>query len=188
MCFWERVIIKLYFPQFKSPSASRFQNFFFDLNKYENSKGKKKEISYKIFPDKIMQGEDKRSSIIIKNIPKNMKKKDIRKMVEKYGNINFLSIIKDGEKENYMKAYINVINYKDDSNRTIGLDECVEKVFTSTTDKTKTNISFIRNIRNKSTHLILPEFDFVLAPAFQRCLTNYNKFFKKHFPDYNYYV
>ena len=35
---------------------------------------------------------------------------------------------------------INVINYKDDSNRTIGLDECVEKVFTSTTDKTKTNI------------------------------------------------
>jgi translation initiation factor IF-2 len=26
---------------------------------------------------------------------------------------------------------INVINYKDDTNRTIGLDECVEKVFTS---------------------------------------------------------
>ena len=91
-----------------------------------------------------------------------------------------------------LKAYlinkakdISVINYKDDSNRTIGLDECVEKVFTSTTDKTKTNISFIRNIRNKSTHLILPEFDFVLAPAFQRCLTNYNNFFKKQFPDYN---
>ena len=91
-----------------------------------------------------------------------------------------------------LKAYlinkardINVINYKDDSTRTIGLDECVERVFTSTTDKTKSNISFIRNIRNKSTHLILPEFDFVLAPAFQRCLTNYNKFFKKHFSDYN---
>lgn len=80
---------------------------------------------------------------------------------------------------------INAINYKDDLNRTIGLDECAEKVFTSTTDKTKTNISFIRNIRNKSTHLILPEFDFLLAPAFQRCLTNYNKFFKKQFPNYN---
>ena len=24
-----------------------------------------------------------------------------------------------------------------------------------------------------------------MAPAFQRCLTNYNKFFKKQFPDYN---
>ena len=59
-----------------------------------------------------MQGEDKRTSIIIRNIPKNMKKKDIRKMVEKFGNINFLSIVKDEEKENYMKAYINTINYK----------------------------------------------------------------------------
>ena len=91
-----------------------------------------------------------------------------------------------------LKAYlinkandINIINFKNDSTRTIGLDEGVDKVFTSTTDKTKTNISFIRNIRNKSTHLILPEFDFVLAPAFQRCLTNYNKFFKKQFPNYN---
>lgn len=79
---------------------------------------------------------------------------------------------------------INVINYKDDSNRTIGLDECVERVFTSTTDKTKNNITFIRNIRNKATHLILPEFDFILAPVFQRCLTNFNRFFKKHFPNY----
>lgn len=91
-----------------------------------------------------------------------------------------------------LKAYlinkakdINVINYKNDSNRTIGLDECVEKIFTSTTDKTKNNISFIRNIRNKATHLILPEYDYILSPAFQRCLTNYNKFFKKQFPNYN---
>ena len=91
-----------------------------------------------------------------------------------------------------LKAYlidkskdINVISYKDDLSRTIGLDECVDRVFTSTTDKTKANISFVRNIRNKSTHLILPDFDFLLAPVFQRCLTNYNKFFKKQFPDYN---
>ncbi len=91
-----------------------------------------------------------------------------------------------------LKAYlilkakdINIINYKDDSNRTIGLDECVEKIFTSTTDKTKNNISFIRNIRNKATHLILPEYDYLLSSAFQRCLTNYNKFFKKQFPNYN---
>lgn len=90
-----------------------------------------------------------------------------------------------------LKAYlikkssdINVINYKNDNNRTINLDECVEKVFTSTTDKTKNNIAFIRSIRNKSTHNILPDYDFLLSPAFQRCLTNYNKFFKKQFPEY----
>ena len=87
MCLWERIILKLYFPQFNSPVTSRFQTFFLTLNKFEKGKEKKKEISNIIFPDKIMQGEDKRTSIVIKNIPKNMKKKEIRKMVEKYGNI-----------------------------------------------------------------------------------------------------
>lgn len=105
-------ILRLYFPQFSSPPISRFQNFFINLPKIENAKKKKKEISYIIYPDKIMQGEDKRTSILIKRIPKNLKKKDIRKMIEKYGNINFLAITKDEEKENHMKAYINMINYK----------------------------------------------------------------------------
>lgn len=81
---------------------------------------------------------------------------------------------------------INVINYKNDANKTISLDECIEKVFTSTTDKTKNNIIFIKNIRNKATHLILPDYDYTFTPAFQRCLTNFNKFFKKHFPNYNF--
>jgi RNA recognition motif-containing protein len=75
-------------------------------------KKKKKEYSQIIYPEKIMQGEDKRTSIVIKNIPKNVKKKDIRNMVEKYGNINFLVISKDEEKENYINAYLNMINYK----------------------------------------------------------------------------
>ena len=33
--------------------------------------------------------------------------------------------------------------------------------------------------------MILPEYDYILSPAFQRCLTNYNRFFKKQFPNYN---
>ena len=108
----DRIILRLYFPQFNSPLSSRFQNYFNFLNKTEGMKKKKKSTSIIIFPDKIMQGEDKRTSIVIKNIPKNLKKKDIRKMVEKYGNINFLTVAKDEEKENYMKNYINLINYK----------------------------------------------------------------------------
>jgi RNA recognition motif-containing protein len=108
----ERIILRLYFPQFNSPLSSRFQNYFSILNKTENTKKKKKTTSVIIFPDKIMQGEDKRTSIVIKNIPRNVKKKDIRNMVEKYGNINFLTIAKDQESENYMKAYLNMINYK----------------------------------------------------------------------------
>ena len=113
MCPWERIIIKLYFPQFNSPDTSRFQTFFLTLNTFQKGKEKKKkEISNVIYPDKIMQGEDKRTSIVIKNIPKTMKKKEIRKMVEKYGNINFLAISKDKIKENYVNAYLNAINYK----------------------------------------------------------------------------
>ena len=73
MCPWERIIIKLYFPQFNSPVTSRFQTFFLTLNKFEKGKEKKKETSNIIYPDKIMQGEDKRTSIVIKNIPKTIK-------------------------------------------------------------------------------------------------------------------
>ena len=65
-------IIRLYFPQFSSPPISRFHNFFLNLAKIENSAKKKtKTISNIIYPDKIMQGEDKRTSILIKRIPKN---------------------------------------------------------------------------------------------------------------------
>lgn len=81
---------------------------------------------------------------------------------------------------------MNSINFKDNTNRTIGLDECVERVFTSTTDKTKSNITYIRNIRNKATHLIIPDYDFLLSSAYQRCVTNFNKFFEKQFPEYNF--
>ena len=59
-----------------------------------------------------MQGEDKRTSLIIKNIPKNIKKKEIRSLIEKYGNINFLAVSKDKNIENCIVAYLNVINYK----------------------------------------------------------------------------
>ena len=108
----ETILLKLYFPQFNSPINSRFQTFFILLNNIDITKNKKKKLSNRIYPDMIMQGEDKRTSIIIKNIPNNMKKKDIRKMIEKYGNINFLALSKDEEKEYYIIAYLNVINYK----------------------------------------------------------------------------
>ncbi len=66
------------------------------------------------------------------------------------------------------------------------MDECVEKVFTSTTDHTKNNISYIRSIRNKATHLIIPDYDFILSTAYQRCISNFNAFFKKQFPNHNF--
>ena len=79
---------------------------------------------------------------------------------------------------------INAIDFKHKPNQTLGLQECMEKVFTSTTDYTKSNLNYIREIRNKSTHSYLPEYDFTFAPVFQRCVSNYNQFVKKHFPEF----
>ena len=108
----DKIIMQLYFPHFQSPISSRFESLFIILNKYDSNSKKKNIITYNIFPDKVMQGEDKRTTLIIKNIPKNLKKKDIRAMIEKYGNINYLSIVKDKNVENFIVAYLNVINYK----------------------------------------------------------------------------
>ena len=109
----DQILLQLYFPQFNSPETSRFESLFIFLNKNDSNTKKKNIVSYTIFPERIMQGEDKRTSLIIKNIPKNVKKKTIRNMIEKYGNINFLSISKDQKNiNNFIVAYLNVINYK----------------------------------------------------------------------------
>src|SRR5690554_3719800 len=62
---------------------------------------------------------------------------------------------------------IDAIMFKD-KNRSISLTDCVNRVFTSTTDKTKVNLNFIINIRNKATHMIVPEFDYELSSFFQQ--------------------
>jgi hypothetical protein len=112
----ERILLTLYFPQFKSPSTSRFESFFETISKNENSKHKKKrKKSKKICPEKIVRNEDKRTSLIIKGIPSDIPKKDVRGLIEKYGNLNYLYITNDlnnKEQNNTSIAFINVINYK----------------------------------------------------------------------------
>ena len=106
----EKILLKLYFPNFKSPPSSRFESLFANINKTNGKENKN--ISYLIFPEKIIRGEDKRTSILIKNIPKNIKKKEIRNLVEQYANINFLGITHDKNSKSLIVAYLNVINYK----------------------------------------------------------------------------
>ena len=112
----ERIILFIYFPQFNRPSSSRFESFFQTIAKNDSSsKKKKRNKSSSICPEKIVRNEDKRTSIIIKGIPTDMPKKEVRDLIEKYGNLNYLYITKDlnsdGEKKTSI-AFINVINYK----------------------------------------------------------------------------
>ena len=108
----ERIIIDLYFSNFARPSSSRFESLFISLSKIEENKKNDTFYSYLIFPEKIIQGKDKRTSLLIKNIPKIIKKREIRNMVEKYGNINYLILTQDNMAENFLIAYLNVINYR----------------------------------------------------------------------------
>ena len=111
----ERIILFIYFPQFNRPECSRFESFFRTMSKNDSSKKKKRNKSRTICPEKIVRNEDKRTSIVIKGIPTDMPKKEVRALIEKYGNLNYLYITKDlncdGEKKTSI-AFINVINYK----------------------------------------------------------------------------
>ena len=113
----EQILLFLYFPQFKSQNSSRFESFFRSLPKKENTskKDSTKNKSKTIYPDKIIRGEDKRTSLILKGIPSDLSKKEIRNLIEKYGNINYLYVTKNinkEEEENSSVAYLNVINYR----------------------------------------------------------------------------
>ena len=114
MGFLERIILLLYFPQFKSPESSRFESFFISLYKKEKKIKKTKKQSKIIFPEKIVRNEDKRTSLMIKGIPIDISKKEIRNIIGKYGNLNYLYIIKDPKniEHNTSIAFVNVVNYK----------------------------------------------------------------------------
>ena len=114
MGFLERIILLLYFPQFKSYECSRFESFFISFYQKEKTIKKSKNNSIIIFPEKIIRNEDKRTSLMINGIPIDISKKEIRNIIEKYGNINYLYIIKDPKsiENNTSIAFVNVVNYK----------------------------------------------------------------------------
>lgn len=115
MGFLERILLSLYFPQFKSPLNSRFENLFVSIIKMENPLNRHINRTNTIYPEKIARNEDKRTSIVIKGIPKHMPKNEVRNLLEKFGNINFLYIINSSTNENNNNtsiAFVNVINFK----------------------------------------------------------------------------
>ena len=110
----ERILLLIYFPQFRSPIKSRFESFFTSMLKNQSLLNHEIKVSEIIFPDKIARNEDKRTSIIIKGIPNDMPKNDVRNLLDKFGNINYLYLIKDPinfEKSTSI-AFVNFINYK----------------------------------------------------------------------------
>ena len=110
------LVLKLLFCGFSYPKESRFIKIFNKQKNYQKKiSNKTKEKSLNIEPVNIINGKDKRTTIIIKNLPDDITKEDLKSIIEPLGNINFIYIpllIKNKNKTNFPCAYINVINYK----------------------------------------------------------------------------
>jgi hypothetical protein len=77
-----------------------------------------------------------------------------------------------------LKAYLikisgeETIYYSDNPERTISLENCVEKVFTNKKDPLRINLEKIIELRNTSTHFITNDYELIYAPLFQSCVLN----------------
>ena len=101
-------LIDLIFPKFEKPEVSRF-NKFFSENKNNSFVGKKLQLN----GHKIFTGEDKRTTILIKNIPRNMTKNQLKLIIEKIANINYIYIpLFMLSADNLRCAFVNVVNSK----------------------------------------------------------------------------
>lgn len=67
------------------------------------------------------------------------------------------------------------VYYRDHPNRTISLENCIQKIFTNNKDPLRLNLEKIIELRNTSTHFITEEYEMVYVPLFQSCILNFNE-------------
>lgn len=65
------------------------------------------------------------------------------------------------------------IYYKDNRDRTITLENCLQRIFTNEKSPLRKNLSKIIELRNTSTHFITEEYEMVYIPLFQACILNF---------------
>ena len=92
---------------FNHPKESRFKNFF------ETIKARKKRKTMSVNPKNIMLGLDKRTSIIIKNIPEDITPNTFRQIIENICPFfDFFYVpIKIRTRKKLRVAFLNVLNY-----------------------------------------------------------------------------
>ena len=104
------ILLKLLFPKYSQQPQSRFVKFFSIKN---NKTITKNQSSFTISLEKIKKGEDKRTSIIIKNLPNSINKEFINEMLLGVGNINYLYLPFDKySNKNLGFAFVNMVNYR----------------------------------------------------------------------------
>ena len=119
-----KILLEL-FPGLSHPSKSRFHKFFKklkELNNREIKEKKKNKILYKENEKKFMElniyniqnGIDKRTSLMIKNIPKEADEINVIKWLLQLTHLNYVFVPKDEYSNKILGfAFINVCNYTD---------------------------------------------------------------------------
>ena len=64
--------------------------------------------------------------------------------------------------------------YYPKSDRTLSLDDCLRRVFTNSEDPLRRNMDKVIEVRNTSTHFIVPEYESFYAPLLQASVENYD--------------
>ncbi|MDE6025422.1 MAG: DUF3644 domain-containing protein [Lachnospiraceae bacterium] len=67
----------------------------------------------------------------------------------------------------------NSIYYKDNKDRTITLENCLQKIFTNEKSPLRRNLAKIIELRNTSTHYVTEEYEMIYIPLFQACILNF---------------
>lgn len=65
------------------------------------------------------------------------------------------------------------VYYHDSPNRTLSLENCIQKVFTNETSPLRKNLEKIVELRNTSTHFITEEYEALYTPLLQACVFNF---------------
>ena len=119
-----KILLEL-FPKLSHPSQSRFHEFFKKLKKFNSHQGnenKKNKTAYKkskknvmeLNKYKIQNGIDKRTSLMIKNIPKGIDEIDVVKWLLQLAKLNYVFVPKDELSNKILGfAFINVCDYTD---------------------------------------------------------------------------
>lgn len=65
--------------------------------------------------------------------------------------------------------------YYPKSDRTLSLDDCLKRVFTNENDPLRRNMEKVIEVRNTSTHFIVPEYEAFYAPLLQASVENFDE-------------
>ena len=107
------ILMEFIFPRYNKVNYSRFISDFSEKFEKRRNSFRSKKKSFSISLEKIENGEDKRTSVMIKNLPSSITKEDFKTILGDVGNINYVYLPFDKKKNKYLGfAFVNVVNSK----------------------------------------------------------------------------